>query len=235
MGGEQAHLQRLCQQLTADCTSADKKAIALHNYVRDISFGWTPYFDLASPALTIALKTGHCNPKGELFVALLKAAGIEARLHAVNIKADVLHGCFPDGAGPAAVTHTYTEVLLGSKWVKVDSYVVDGALFRQAQARLRQEGRTTGYGIHVEGTVEWDGKSDAFVQYVPQQQSYMTVADLGQIDSTARLMSEPLYLQRGVQRVLTPFRLMPGWFMRMVNARVQAVRQSNLAKITPLG
>jgi hypothetical protein len=62
--------------------------------------------------------------------------------------------------------HAITEVWLNGSWVKVDSYTVDSSLFKAAQAKLAQGGRTMGYGVHKDGRNSWDGTSDSFVQYI---------------------------------------------------------------------
>jgi hypothetical protein len=50
--------------ITATCSSPRAKAVALHDFVRDkILFGWTPLFDGAASADTLALGVGHCIPK----------------------------------------------------------------------------------------------------------------------------------------------------------------------------
>jgi hypothetical protein len=55
------------------------------------------------------------------------AAGIPAVLHAVNIRNDILLGVL--SSAPPVLTHTYSEVALDGRWLRVDSYVVDPALF----------------------------------------------------------------------------------------------------------
>ena len=49
-----------------------------------------------------------------------------------------------------------------NKWIKVDSYVVDEKLRNKALPILFQENKIMGYGVHVNGTGQWDGDRDAF-------------------------------------------------------------------------
>ncbi|EFN53115.1 hypothetical protein CHLNCDRAFT_137466 [Chlorella variabilis] len=212
-----AELQELVLRLTGGSTTPAQRAVALHTFVRDIAFGFTAQ--------------GHCNPKASLFVDLLRAAGFQARIHAVNIDAGILAGCFPDWAGPRRVTHTYTEVQVPpqERWIRVDSYTVDRPLHEAAVARLRLEGRPMGWGVHARGTVDWDGASDAFCQYVePEAQA---AEDLGVFDSIEQVMRHPLYLHRGplgltYSSLLRPAALLlpAGWVQRVVNGRVDALR-----------
>lgn len=64
----------------------------------------------------------------------------------------------------------------------MDSYVIDTALAKVARSKLEEEGQALhcisdtwsqrvtgsllGYGIHINGTSEWNGRTDAFSQYV---------------------------------------------------------------------
>ena len=60
----------------------------------NIKFGFTKKFDLPTNEETLDFKIGHCNPKATLFKELLQMVGIEARLHFVTIKSDILNGIF---------------------------------------------------------------------------------------------------------------------------------------------
>ena len=44
----------------------------------------------------------------------------------------------------------------------MDSYVVDEKLRNKALPILFQENKIMGYGVHVNGTGQWDGERDAF-------------------------------------------------------------------------
>ena len=67
----------------------------IHDFVRDnIKFGFTKKFDLPSTLETLKFERGHCNPKATLFKEMLQMVGIEARLHFVTIKSDILFGIF---------------------------------------------------------------------------------------------------------------------------------------------
>ncbi|MEM9290521.1 MAG: transglutaminase-like domain-containing protein [Acidobacteriota bacterium] len=158
-------IQRLAQQLGGKATGARQKAVAIHRFVRDeIAFGWAPEFYQQRASETLATGRGYCNTKGPLFVALLRASGIPARLRFIELRSEVLGGLVDTG-GPY-VDHAYTEVWLEGSWVSVDSYVVDRSLAEAARQRLESTGTLLGYGIHRNGVSEWDGLGDSFVQFV---------------------------------------------------------------------
>jgi transglutaminase-like putative cysteine protease len=142
-----------------------ERAVAIHDYVRDeVRFGFTPHFYAMSADEVLSAGIGYGNTKSTLFIAMLRAAGIEARQQFVDLDATVLRGLL-DLRTPY-VDHSYTEVRLDGAWVPTDSYVVDKPLFRAAQSALRAEGRRMGYGIQADGRPEWDGRSPSFTQFV---------------------------------------------------------------------
>lgn len=158
-------VQRLAQRLAADHPEDPRAlAVATHDFVRDkIAFGWTGEFSAMRASEVLAAGRGYCNTKATLLIALLRANGIPARQHFVSLKDDILYGFLERPAG--YVDHSWTEVLLADgRWIATDSYIVDPALFRKAQARLEREGRRLGYGVHVAGSMQWDGRSDSFAQ-----------------------------------------------------------------------
>eukprot|EP00730_Choanoeca_flexa_P017744 TRINITY_DN8577_c1_g1_i1.p1 TRINITY_DN8577_c1_g1~~TRINITY_DN8577_c1_g1_i1.p1 ORF type:complete len:237 (+),score=56.41 TRINITY_DN8577_c1_g1_i1:147-857(+) len=156
-------------KLAASLTIQDhprETAVCIHDYVRDtIPFGWSSSFDQDSAKDVLRRKIGFCNTKATLFISLLRAAGIPARQHFVTINNSVLYGIL-SGAGNGFVDHSYTEVFLNDEWLKVDSYVVDTPLATVAKRKLVEDGRGFGNGMHIDGTTQWDGRSDAFSQFV---------------------------------------------------------------------
>ena len=152
------------ERATAGAGTDIERALRLHDLVRDIPFGWAPAFDEQKASEVLACGIGFCNTKSTLIVALLRAARIPARIHFVGISRRTLRGLI---APPSAyVDHSYTEVLLDGRWIATDSYNVDPALHRAALARLRAENALVGYGVHINGTCHWDGRTDCFSQFV---------------------------------------------------------------------
>jgi transglutaminase-like putative cysteine protease len=153
-------------KLVQDRHTPRERAVAIHDFVRDkVRFGFTPHFYAMSAADVLAASVGFSNSKSTLFIAMLRAAGIEARQQFVDLDASVLRGLL-DLRTPL-VDHSYTEVKLDGVWVATDSYVVDLPLFRAAQAALRVEGRRLGYGVRLDGRAQWDGRSASFAQFMP--------------------------------------------------------------------
>lgn len=157
-------IQALAHKLTHGVSSGQQKAIAIHNYVRDeVLFGFTAQFYRMKASEVLAAGKGFGNTKGTLFIALLRAAGIPARAHFVSLDKSILD---PFMMPPVPyLDHSYTEVWLDNCWVKVDSYIVDADLYRNAISMLKTEPKPQAFGVYRNGSRNWDGKSDCFVQY----------------------------------------------------------------------
>jgi hypothetical protein len=203
-----SRVREAVEGVTAELATEREKAIALHDYVRDnIKFGFNRYFDLSKPNHTLELAIGHCNPKGELMVALFREAGLEAHHHFVVLPKDIIKGVIPPGMRwliPAELSHCYTEVKVEGTWCKIDSYILDGPLLRAARAKLSEDNRIIGYGTHAHSTNHWDGRSDAFSQFDKD----MMLEDHGRVDDLPTYYRSDRYRNKvfGVQ-LNTFFRL----------------------------
>ncbi|GAQ87569.1 hypothetical protein KFL_003610130 [Klebsormidium nitens] len=218
-------IRDLAAHLTQGCQTPVEKAVRIHDYVREIPFGFTAWFDAASPTQTVKVNRGHCNPKGALFVELLRETGLEARQHVVNIDNRILRGCF-SVPPPSPITHSYAEVRLNDRWVKTDSYIVDTQHFRAAKARLEKEGEKLGYGVHAKGTNEWDGNTDAFSQFADP--GGMLIEDMGVVGDWQGVVKKEGYANKagglGVSTWLLPATLVPyGAFQRWINKEIDEV------------
>lgn len=137
----------------------------IHDWVRDaIRFGIPPSFYRMKASEIVKASEGYCNTKATVFCALLRACGIASPIRVFDLSAQVLKGLFDPGS--TSVDHTITEVWLGGRWVCVDSHVVDTRLEAAARRRLEETGERAGYGIHVAGSTQCDGRSDSLIQCV---------------------------------------------------------------------
>lgn len=157
-------IQDAAERVVAGLTTTRERAVALHDHVRDtVRFGFTAQFHAMAAADVLAAGIGFGCTKSTLYVALLRAAGIEARQRFVELDAAVWRGLL-DLHTPR-IDHCVTEVLVAGAWIPTDSYAVDPPLFHAAQAALRQAGQRRGYGVDAEGTLAWDGRAPAFAQW----------------------------------------------------------------------
>ena len=214
---------KLANSLAVSSTTPTDTAIRIHNFVRDnVRFGFGSGFYDQKASMVLELGVGFCNTKGTLFIALLRAAGIPARQHFVDINASILTP-FVD-PGTELVDHSYTEVFLEEQWHKVDSYIVDAKLFSNAKKRLLVERKTIGYGIHRNGDFTWDGQSNRFSQFVDDKIfSRLTTKDYGVFEDVGAFYESG----NGVNKLNFLVRAGFGLFTRSINQRIEAVRNES--------
>ena len=165
------------QSLTQLSQTDGQKAIRVHDYVKSLPFGCVAGFTHATAASVLKLGRGDCHTKGTLFVALLRSAGVPARLRFVSLPATFLHGIL--NLGSSVVTHAVGEVYLQGRWLQTDTYVTDSALEARACQLLEQQKRELGWGIHLKASRSWDGLSDAHGQYHSDDDASTPLVDWG--------------------------------------------------------
>lgn len=166
-------IRRAVSELLSFAADDREAAVLIHDFVRDeVAFGWTISLYEMKASQVLRARRGYSQTKTTLFIAMLRAAGIPARPHFVDLRADILDGLMETGG--AYVDHCYTEVWLDGEWIAVDSYIVDRELYRAARPALARSRRRLGLGVHQNGTIHWDGRSPSFIQFVDDG----TVAEL---------------------------------------------------------
>jgi transglutaminase-like putative cysteine protease len=195
------------------------QALACFQFVRAMPFGCIADSAGTSAAAVLKAGRGDCHTKSTLMLALLRSLEIPARMRFVTMKSDFLRGIADLGGDP--IEHAYTELLLDGQWLALDSYVVDPRLAVAAKTRLKIEGRKLGYGMHRDGTIHWDGRSNAFSQFTVDDADSMPLHDWGAFDDPYQFYSSVAYVR---QRLSLAGRLK--WMVgaRFVNRRVAAIR-----------
>ena len=205
-------------------------AIELHNYVRDqIKFGFTPYFDAASPDITLALGVGHCNPQAWLLVELFRVAGFEARFRPATIDNKILKGV---ASTPPRLSHVFTEVKTQDTWLRIDSYIADSALRDAAVKKLQETKMTCGYGCHKSATGDWDGMHDAYSQIADPDmilqlhEPVQHLKDFFQSDAYTHRIGPLSY-----NLALVPSRLVAPLAMAVLNRGVNRLRRAGSERV----
>lgn len=221
-------IREVVERVVAVPAMEREKAIAVHDHVREsVKFGFNKYFDAAQPEYTLACGYGHCNPKSRLMVSLFRAIGLEAYQHFVVIPTDMLKGAVPPSRSwmvPRESCHSYTEVEVEGTWCAIDSYIIDTAFLKAAQARLAKEGRSLGYGVRADSTNVWDGRTSAFSQC----DQGMMIEDHGRVDDLEACFRSSKYRHQvlGV-RFNTMFRLMGDFSVAVTNAHIEGIRTAS--------
>ena len=217
---EHPNIRAAVSEATIGLRSPVERAIRIHDFVRDeVKFGWSSGFYDQSASEVLRNKVGYCNTKSTLFVAMLRAAGIPARQYFVDIHTSIL-APFTDPGTPY-VDHSFTEVNLEGKWLSVDSYIVDKRLFVRAKRKLQQESKPLGYGVHIDGTCDWNGQANSFAQFVKSGRfSGLSTNDYGVFEDVGAFYASG----KGVNNFNALVRLAFGLVARGANQRIEALR-----------
>jgi hypothetical protein len=131
---------------------------------------------------------GDGDDKATLLIALMRAAGIPARLRYMEMRGDMLRGLIP-GTTPAA--RPLAEIWL-DRWVRTDTYIFDAEYVDAARALLKAQGWEYGWGMHINAQQLWNGKDDAFLGGVPTEQDPMLTRLLCVVSDPLELVSPHL-------------------------------------------
>jgi hypothetical protein len=173
---EDPKLRLRVQALTQLCKNEREKAVALYRYVKRMPIAKRFKIGLSPARRVMDRGRGDAAEKATLLVAMLRIAGLPARLRYVTMRGDFLRGVV---SRIRLADRPILEVWLGGGWQQTDTYIHDAATMAAARQRLRDQGWEWGYGIHVEGRILWDGSESAFAAGGPDVGNPMMVDDVG--------------------------------------------------------
>lgn len=178
-------LRLKAHSLTQLCKNEREKALAIYGFVKRLTLAKPLKLSWRTAREVIEAGGGDADDKATVLVALLRAAGIPARLRYVELKGEMLQGLVPKMTRAA---RPLAEIWLG-RWVRTDTYIFDAAYMAAARHRLRESGAEWGYGIHAGAQTIWNGADDAFLGGRPTEQDPMVLRSLC-------VVSDPLELVR---------------------------------------
>ncbi|MEW9095908.1 MAG: transglutaminase family protein [Clostridiaceae bacterium] len=162
----------------------EEKIKAVYDFVRnEIKFGYNRSDDIiASEVLEDGY--GQCNTKSILLMALLRALGIQCRIHGFYIDKKMQKGALTGITylfAPKKIVHAWTEVYFNNQWVALEGVIIDDKYLDQVKDKLCNFNKGyIGYGISVGDKEQinlcWQGQST----YI---QSFSITDDLGIFNS----------------------------------------------------
>ncbi len=152
-------IRGLARQLTQACQSDVEKAVTLFHWVRDqIEYRLGLHKHTASE--TLAHQWGSCSNKANLLVALMRALGIPAGFHLLEVKTREYFGPLTLPAFCPFVSHrslhVFCALYLQGQWVRCDP--TDDARLSESTLHLSPQSRK----------VEFDGTRDAMLNLTPE-------------------------------------------------------------------
>ena len=200
------------------CHSDRDKALAVYAFVKRLPFDRP--FKMAPRTARDVLDTGFGDApdKATLMVALLRLAGVPARLRVVVMRGEIMRGLV-DGIG--TINRPFVEMCIDGEWQSTDTYIFDAAYMAAARQALRASGKPWGYGVHVESPTLWTGHGSTFMSPLPLEADPMVVQDLGLFHDPRHCMASGAFRARhvGFVRFLRWNLLVPG--MRRAADRVR--------------
>ena len=190
---EDPKLRLRVHALTQLSKTERQKALAIYGFVKRMPLIKPMKLRMRTARQVLDAGRGDAPDKATLLVAMLRAAGIPARIRYVLVSGDILRGLT---AGVRKAARPLVETWLNGRWLRTDTYIFDAAYMAAARQRLKEQGWDWGFGIHVNGAMLWDGFDHAFVGGVPTQDDPMVLGELGLFHDPAEFM------QSGAYRVL---------------------------------
>lgn len=156
---EDSRLRLRAQSLTQLAVTEREKALSVYGFVKRLPFAKSFKMRLYTAREVLDHGQGDAADKATLFVALLRLAGLPARIRYLTLDGETMRGLL---AGMPEPTRPVVEVVRKGRWVGTDTYLFDAPYYAAALRRLQDNGWQVGYGIHVDGRSLWDGEHDAF-------------------------------------------------------------------------
>jgi hypothetical protein len=190
---EDSRLRLRAQALTQLCKSEREKALACYAFVKRLPYAKPLKLRLRSAREVLDAGRGDSPDKATLLVALLRLAGIPARLHYVELRGEVARGLT---SSLVSASRPIVEAWLQGRWVPTDTYIYDAAYMAGARQRLRELGWEHGFGIHRDGDAIWNGVDAAWVGGVPTESDPMVLEDLGHWHDPQAYVESALFRDR---------------------------------------
>lgn len=173
---EDPKLRLRVRALTQLCQTEREKALALYGFVKRLPLARRFQLRARTAREVYDAGRGDAPGKATLLVALLRIAGIPARIRYVTLNGEILRGIT---RRIREADRPLVEIRLQDRWVRTDTYIYDAECMAAARQRLKDRGWEWGYGIHVAGAMVWDGYESAFVGGTPTECDLMVMRDLG--------------------------------------------------------
>lgn len=181
------------QALTQLHSGEREQALALYGVVKRMPM--TRFVKMGARNAPEVLAGGHGDApdKATLLVAMLRIAGLPARIRVLSLRGEILRGL---ASRVPYVMRPVVEVWLQGRWLCTDTHIFDPAFMAAARHRLRDQGWEWGYGIHVAGDMVWDGYQSAFAAGAPTADHPMLLADLGVYQDPLEFFSSPAFSEQ---------------------------------------
>ncbi|MGZ5269455.1 MAG: transglutaminase-like domain-containing protein [Ramlibacter sp.] len=173
---EDTRLRLRARALTQLCKTEREKALAVYAFVKRMPLGKPLKLHLRTAREVLDAGSGDSPDKATLAVALLRLAGIPARMRYVEYSGEVVRGLVPH---LASGSRPILEAWIGGRWVATDTYIFDPPYMAAARHRLKALGWERGFGIDRDGHAIWNGTDAAWALALAPELDPMCIHDHG--------------------------------------------------------
>jgi hypothetical protein len=186
-------LRLKAHSLTQLCRTEREKALAIYAAVKRLTFAKPVKLRLRTAHELLRAKRGDAEDKATLFVALLRAAGMPARLCYIELHGDILRGLT---TGIASGGRPVVQVWLDGAWRSTDTYIFDAHYLAAARVRLREQRWNWGYGVHRNGQTMWDATEDSYLHGDEKAAGHISMGVLGWFHDPMDFLLSPVCRER---------------------------------------
>lgn len=173
---EDPKLRLRVRSLTQLCRTEREKALAIYGFVKRLRLSTRYSLRPRTARQVHDAGRGGAGDKATLLVAMLRIAGIPARIRYFTVSGEILRGI----AGHLCEAgRPLVEIRLQDQWLRTDTYIFDAECMAAARHRLKERGWEWGYGIHVGGAMAWNGSESAYLGGVPIECDLMVLREVG--------------------------------------------------------
>jgi hypothetical protein len=190
---EDPKLRLRVRALTQLSKTERDKALAVYGFVKRMPLAKRMKLRLRTAREVIDSGHGDATDKATLLVAMLRAAGIPARLRYVLVDGDILRGLT---TAIASAGRPVVEVFHDDKWRATDTYIFDAHYVAAARQRLRALKWEWGYGLHRRGHTLWDGLEDAYLTGDSTTAADISLGVLGHFHDPYDFLVSPVHRER---------------------------------------
>jgi len=186
---EDTRLRLRVRALTQLCKSEREVVVTLYGFVKRLLFCKPFKMRLYTAREVLDHGRGDQVDKATLLVAMLRLAGIPARMRFVTLHPETMRG-LPSAPEP---TRPVVEIYRNWQWTGTDTFIYDAAYVDAARRRLARVGWKWGYGIRLDGQFLWNGTDGAYLGGLPTAMDAMVLYDHGTYCDPLEFISSASY------------------------------------------
>ena len=173
---EDPRLRMRASALTQFSLNDRAKALAIYAFVKRMPYSRP--FKMSHRTARAVLDSGKGDgpDKATLMIALLRSAGVPARLRIVRMDGRILRGVVNHLGW---ISWPFVEAWLDGRWIRTDTYIFDAPYMAAARQALKASGQQFGFGVYVNTQPVWTALEDASLSPEPPDSDPMVLQDMG--------------------------------------------------------